>query len=180
MTNSYILETPRLFLREFREEDASFFFELNEDPEVIRYTGDPPFASLEEARQFLLDYDQYRKYGYGRWAVLLRPESDGGSPEWIGWCGLKYISELDETDIGFRLFRRYWGRGYATEAALACLDYGFRELGLRRIVGRVMKENVASVRVLEKIGMEFWKEFDFMEHPGLYFRKDIGRGKTGA
>lgn len=175
MKTNYILETPRLLLREFREEDAPHFFELNEDPEVIRYTGDPPFASVEAARQFLLDYDQYEKHGYGRWAVLLKPES--ARPEWIGWCGLKYIPELDETDVGFRFFRRYWGRGYATEAARACLDYGFGALGLKRIVGRAMKENAASVRVLQKIGMEFWKEFDFMEHPGLYFRKDNG-GQT--
>ena len=76
-----------------------------------------------------------------------------------------------------RFFRRYWGRGYATEAARACLDYGFRILRLKRIVGRVMRENAASVRVLEKIGLEFWKEFDFMEHPGLYFRKDAPAAK---
>ncbi|MCO6490065.1 MAG: GNAT family N-acetyltransferase [Phaeodactylibacter sp.] len=178
MTGKYILETPRLLLREFAEDDAPHFFELNEDPEVVRYTGDPPFASIEEARQFLSDYDQYEKYGYGRWAVLLKAESAGSGPSWIGWCGLKYIPELDETDIGFRFFRRYWGRGYATEAARACLEYGFRELRLKRIVGRVMKENTASVRVLEKIGLEFWKEFDFMEHPGLYFRKDAPGGQT--
>ena len=172
MKVKYILETPRLLLREFGEEDAPHFFELNEDPEVVRYTGDPPFASVEEARQFLLNYDQYRKYGYGRWAVLLKPQDAKGIPTWIGWCGLKYIPELEETDIGFRFYRRYWGQGYATEAARACLDYGFGPLGLNRIVGRAMEENGASVRVLEKIGLEFWKEFDFMEHPGLYFRKD--------
>ena len=177
MKVKYILETPRLLLREFGEEDAPHFFELNEDPEVVRYTGDPPFASVEEARQFLLNYDQYRKYGYGRWAVLLKPEGAGDLPAWIGWCGLKHIPELGETDIGFRFIRRYWGRGYATEAARACLDYGFRILRLKRIVGRVMRENAASVRVLEKIGLEFWKEFDFMEHPGLYFRKDAPAAK---
>ena len=176
MNKGYILETPRLLLREFREADALHFFELNEDPEVIRYTGDLPFASAEEARRFLLDYDRYKKYGYGRWAVLLK-ETEAG-PAWIGWCGLKYIPELNETDIGFRFFRRYWGKGYATEAARACLEYGFRRLGLKRIVGRAMKENGASVRVLEKIGLEFWKEFEFMEHPGLYFRKDNNGGQT--
>lgn len=173
MTNNIIIETPRLLLREFREEDASFFFELNEDPEVVRYTGDPPFGSVEEARQFLRDYGQYEKFGYGRWAVLLKSEEKDGPPAWIGWCGLKYTPELDETDIGFRFFRRYWGQGYATEAARACLDHGFGPLGLRQVVGRVMKGNKASIRVLEKIGMEFWKEFDFAEHPGLYYRKSL-------
>ena len=174
MKENYLLETPRLLLREFRVEDAPYFFELNEDPKVVQYTGDLPFASLEEARRFLQGYDQYEKYGYGRWPVLRKITV----PTWIGWCGLKYIPELDETDIGFRFFRRYWGQGYATEAARACLDYGFRQLELQRIVGRAMKDNIASVRVLEKIGLEFWKEFDFMEHPGLYFRKDRTEWQT--
>jgi len=173
MKNNCIFETPRLLLREFREEDAPYFFDLNEDPEVVRYTGDPPFASLEDARRFLKDYDQYEKYGYGRWAVLIKGQSQGGPPAWAGWCGLKYIPELDETDIGFRFFRRYWGRGYATESARACLEYGFGQLGLKQVVGRVMKDNKASIRVLEKIGMEFWKEFDFEEHPGLYYIKTV-------
>ena len=159
-----ILETPRLLLREFQEEDAPFFYELNEDPEVVRYTGDPPFDSVESARFFLRSYDQYEKYGYGRWAVLLKPNN-----EWIGWCGLKHQPELGETDIGFRFFRRYWGQGYATESARACLDYGFNTLGLKRVVGRAMKDNKASIRVLEKIGLEFWKEFDFEAHPGLLY-----------
>lgn len=160
-----ILETPRLILREFLpDEDAAFFFALNNEPEAIRYTGDPPFESVEAARQFLRHYDQYEKFGYGRWAVLLKPAG-----AWIGWCGLKYTPELAETDIGFRFFPAHWGRGYATEAARACLEYGFHTLGLKRIVGRAMKENKASVRVLEKAGLRCRGEFDFDAHPGLYF-----------
>ncbi len=174
ITEPFIIETTRLLLRPFREEDAPAFFELNEDPEVIRYTGNRPFHDVEEARRFLREYDEYEKYGYGRWAVLLKP-----GREFIGWCGLKYISELQETDLGFRFFQRHWGKGYATEAGRACVDYGFSVLGLAMIVGRAMKENQASIRVLEKCGMAFWKEFDFMEHPGLYFRI-FAPGTSGA
>lgn len=126
-------------------------YRLNADPEVIRYTGDPPFDSVEAAQDFINSYDHYQKYGMGRWTVLRK---DTGT--YLGWCGLKQ-HDAGYVDIGFRFFRAEWGKGYATEAARACLTYGFEELGLNEIVGRAAVENVASVRVLEKLGMEFWK-----------------------
>ncbi|MEK7255175.1 MAG: GNAT family N-acetyltransferase [Bacteroidota bacterium] len=164
--NSFILATPRLLLRELTPADATSFFELNNDPEVIKFTGDPPFSSRESARIFLENYDQYACYGYGRWAVILKETG-----EFLGWCGLKFSPEMGETDIGFRFFRKHWGKGFATEAAAACLDFGFEKLGLEKIVGRAMKENLASVRVLEKIGMQFDGEMIFERHPGVLYSK---------
>ena len=159
-----LLQTPRLQLRPFSIADAPDFFQLNEDPEVIRYTGDRAFRDLKEARHFLQNYDHYQKYGYGRWAVIRR--SDGA---YLGWCGLKYSPNLKETDIGFRFFRSYWGQGYATEAAKVSLDYGLKDLGCPFIVGRAQKANSASIRVLEKIGMQYWKDFVFDGVPGVYY-----------
>ena len=156
--------TPRLQLREMNSMDAPKAFELNNDPEVVRFTGDKPFTSIADAERFIRSYDDYRRFGYGRWAVLLKE-----SNEWIGWCGLKYHPLKDETDIGFRILRRYWNKGYATEASKACLVFGFEQLHLDCIVGRVMKENLASIRVLEKTGMKFWKDHLFHEHPGCYY-----------
>jgi RimJ/RimL family protein N-acetyltransferase len=147
-----ILETPRLSLREMTPGDAENAYLLNLDPEVIRYTGDVPFESVEQARTFLENYDHYRKYGFGRWAVDLKTTG-----EYLGWCGLKYLPESDEHDVGFRFFQKHWGKGYATEAAIACIDLGFRKFNMPFIVGRAMPANSASVRVLEKCGMDFWK-----------------------
>lgn len=147
-----IITTPRLVLREFAMEDAPVLYELNSDPEVMKYTGDPPFASVEEAEEFIRGYDHYRDYGYGRWSVLLRETG-----EFIGWCGLKF-NELGQVDIGFRFFRKDWGKGYATESARATLAYGFDELNLEEIIGRAANANTASIRVLEKLGMEYWKQ----------------------
>jgi RimJ/RimL family protein N-acetyltransferase len=161
---AFILDTPRLLLRQLTEADAPHFFALNAEPEAIRYTGDAPFASEAAARQFLRAYDQYRQYGYGRWAVLSK-----SSGEWLGWCGLKFLPEEGETDIGFRFFPRYWGQGYATEAARACLRYGFEELGLPAIVGRAMVANGASRKVLEKIGMKYEKSIIMEGQPGSYY-----------
>ena len=147
-----IIETNRLILREFEITDAEAMFNLNLDPDVIRYTGDPPFASVESTREFLLNYADYRKNGYGRWAVDLKKDSS-----FIGWCGLK-LHEEGFTDIGFRIFKNQWNKGYMTEAAKATLGYGFKHLGLNEIIGRAALENKASIRVLEKIGMQYWKQ----------------------
>ncbi len=148
-----ILKTKRLYLRELTPDDAKNFHDLNTDPLVTQYTGDPPFENIAAARHFLENYEQYRKYGYGRWAVLLKENE-----EWIGWCGLKYEAEYADTDIGYRFFRKHWGKGYATESAQACLDHGFQKLKLEKIVARAFKENTASINVMEKIGMQFEKE----------------------
>ena len=103
---------------------------------------------------------QYALYNHGRWAVLVKPDL-----QFIGWCGLKARPERDEIDLGYRFIKDAWGKGYATEAAFACLKYGFEQLGLKRIVGRAMPQNVASLRVLEKCGMQYIGEDIVDGHP---------------
>jgi len=154
MPQPVILETPRLLLREMVPEDAPFFFELNADPLVIRYTGDKAFNNLQEALD-ITHYviNQYRENGYGRFMVL---EKESGSP--LGWCGLKYHHDTKETDLGYRFFQTYWGKGYATEASKACVQHGFHQLHLNRIIAQAMLENTASIAVMKKTGMTFLKE----------------------
>ncbi len=147
-----LFETERLILREFEERDSNALFMLNNDPEVLKYTGDPPFQSEKDALSFIRSYDDYRSKGMGRWAVLNKKDHS-----FIGWCGLKK-HEDGMIDLGFRFYRKEWGKGYATESAAACLDFGIRQMGLREIVGRAARENKASIRVLEKIGMKYWKD----------------------
>lgn len=146
--SKYPIETARLFLREWHAGDAEAMYGLNADSEVLRYTGDVPFASVEEARVFIEGYDQYQRHGIGRWAVITRAEQ-----RFIGWCGLKQHSN-GLVDLGFRFYASVWGRGYATEAAQASLQYGHHQLGIKRIVGRASSDNLASHRILEKIGMK--------------------------
>jgi len=160
-----VCETERLILREFDLSDAGEFYALNNDPEVMRYTADRVFATIEESAALIRNYKEYDKTGYGRWTVVLKETN-----EVLGWCGLKYIESVQEVDLGYRLHRRYWNKGYATEASKAALAIGFEHYGLSLIVGRTMTDNLPSRRVLEKIGMDYWKEFDFEEHPGVYYR----------
>lgn len=148
---AYILETKRLQLRPFLPQDGQNLLALNADPEVLRYTGDRPFASLATAKEFVLSYSHYQQHGFGRWAVLLK-----SSDEFLGWCGFKRHSN-GGVDLGYRLLRQHWGKGYATEAAQGCLTYGFEQLKLTSVFSRAAKGNLASVKVMQKLEMDFWK-----------------------
>jgi ribosomal-protein-alanine N-acetyltransferase len=157
-----ILETERLLLREYVEEDAEAFFKLNSDPEVLRFVPDKALLNVEQARQLLIDHPiaDYRKHGFGRGALIIKSTGESASAalrrdEQIGFAGLKYLEELGEVDVAYRLLPTHWGLGLATEVALASVRYGFTDLGLKRIIGLVMPENIASVRVLEKAGLHY-------------------------
>jgi len=160
-----IIETERLYLRQLNVNDADYFYRLNLDKDVLKYTGDKPFFDLNSSKLFLDNYDHYKKFGLGRWAVIYKENS-----EFLGWCGLKFTEERNEYDIGFRFFKKYWNKGYATESAKSCIDYGLGKLQLREIIGRAMKENKASIRVLEKIGLEYNRDFDFEGNKGVIYK----------
>ena len=149
-----ILQSERLLFREFTTDDAQLIYTLNSDPEVIKYVHEEPITDLNTALSNITNriLPQYTQYGYGRWAVYLK-----NTNEFIGWCGLKYRPERKETDLGYRFLRSTWGKGYATEAATASLKYGFEELQLLSISAMVHIENLASLKVLEKCGMQFSK-----------------------
>lgn len=162
---NFILETERLYLRAFDLSDAEKFYELNLNPNVIKFTGNSAFKNIEEAKSFLEDYNDYKINGYGRWAVINKT-----SNQFIGWCGLKYNEIENETDIGFRFFEKEWNKGYATESSTACLKYGFEILKLHRIIGRAMKENKASIKVLEKIGLTYESDCMFENNEAVIYK----------
>lgn len=159
-----IIKTERLYLRELTPADATSFYQLNLDPEVIQFTGDEPFASVNAAQEFLENYMEYKKHGYGRWAVCLLENN-----AFIGFCGLKYHPKEALTELGFRIFKNYWNQGYATESALGCLDYGFKNLGLKAIYAHAHRKNKASDRVLNKIGFQRIKSITYDEQPAYLY-----------
>ncbi len=149
-----VLETERLYLREFTLDDAQLLIDLNSNPNVTRYTGDGLVKDLEEAKRILTDIilPQY-KNKLGRWAVHLKTTN-----EFIGWCGLKFIEEDNEVDLGYRFFEDHWGKGYAFEAAKATMDYGVNILKTKKIIARAAKDNHASLNVIKKLGMVYFKD----------------------
>jgi ribosomal-protein-alanine N-acetyltransferase len=163
--SEYIIETTRCRLREMRPNDAYDVFRLNQHPDVYRFTTDAPFASEDEAKKFIESYNAYRKYGYGRWAVELKSNRN-----FIGWCGLKFHPEENEVDVGYRLLPEFWGNGFAPETGTACIEYGF-DNGLKRIVARIHKENIRSIKVVAKMGMTYEKDLIYDGVPWLNYVK---------
>lgn len=172
-----ILETDRLLLRKYVEEDAEAFLELNSDPRVLRFVPDTALLDLEQARQILVDHPMadYRKHGFGRGACILK-----NNGQQIGFAGLKYLEELGEVDVAYRLLPDYWGQGLATEAALASVRYGFDQLGLKRIIGLAMPENLASIRVLEKAGLRYAEEVSFLGHRFSKYTIDAASAESAS
>jgi RimJ/RimL family protein N-acetyltransferase len=153
------LETEHLVLRRFAHDDVDNLVELDGDPEVMRYiTGGRP-TSRDEIQSdvlpaFLGYYERYP--GYGFWAAV---ERSTGS--FIGWFHFRAAKGAPpgEVELGYRLRRSAWGKGYATEGSRALIDRGFSELGVQRVVAFTMVVHVASRRVMEKAGLKFVRTF---------------------
>ncbi len=153
------LATERLVLRRFTEDDVSNLVELDGDPEVMRFVnGGRPTSRAEIEDDVLPAFlDHYERYaGAGFWAAIEKPTG-----LFVGWFHLRPADGAPpgEVELGYRLRRSAWGKGYATEGARAVVDQGFTELGVERIVASTMVVNVASRRVLEKAGLRFVRVF---------------------
>lgn len=149
-----ILETKRLLLRQVTFEDAEFVLELLNEPAFIQNIADRGVRTLDDARNYISDriIGSYEKFGFGMYLVNLK---NTGEP--AGLCGLVKREGLDDVDIGYAFLSQYWSNGYATEAALAVKEYAKNTIGLKRLVAITDPANQGSVRVLEKIGLEFEK-----------------------
>ena len=131
--------------------------------------------SLDDAHRVLREapLSDYEAYGYGRLACI-----EKASGTLIGFCGLKYLEEMEEVDLGYRFLPDYWGKGYASESSQAVMAYGRESLGLEQIIGLVHPENIASARVLTKVGMRFRRQItlpDFADEVDLYVWRRLAR-----
>lgn len=153
------LETERLILRRFAADDVDNLVELDADPDVMRFiNGGRPTPREEIETEFLPAFlGYYERYaGYGFWAAV---EKATGS--FLGWFHFRPERDAppDEVELGYRLRRSAWGKGYATEGSRALIEKGFAELGVRRVFATTMVVNVASRRVMEKAGLRFVRIF---------------------
>lgn len=159
-TAETVLETERLILRHLDIGDAAFIVSLLNEPAFLQYIGDRQVRSIDDAVGYILKGPaaSYRRHGFGLDLVQLK--SDGSK---IGICGLIQRDYLPHPDIGYAFQEKYWFKGYGVEAASGVLQHARLVLGLPRILAITAEENVASIRVLEKIGLGFEKHF---EQPG--------------
>jgi RimJ/RimL family protein N-acetyltransferase len=147
-----VLETKRLILRWFTPDDASFVYELLNEPAWKRYIGDRGIDSVEAARDYIetVPIASYRRHGFGLFAVELKANGT-----LVGMCGLIKRNVLKDVDIGFALVSRFEGHGLAHEAAAATLVYSRNTLGLDRVVAITSLDNERSARLLERLGMRY-------------------------
>jgi ribosomal-protein-alanine N-acetyltransferase len=164
------IETERLIMRDLTEQDTQGMFELDSEPEVHTYLGNNPIKTLNEAeKNIAFIKEQYEKNGIGRWAVIEKKTGD-----FIGWSGFKLITDVVNNrtqfyDLGYRFIKKAWGKGYATETAIASLDFGFNQLNQKEICAIADIENLASNRILQKIGMSKVNKFDYENLPHNFY-----------
>jgi RimJ/RimL family protein N-acetyltransferase len=158
-----VIENPRLKIRWLEDGDAAFIYTLVNDPTWIRYIGDKNVSNLEDAKTYIETgpLEMYRNLGFGLNQVSLKQD---GTP--IGICGLLKRETLTDVEIGFAFLPEFRRQGYAFEAATAVLEYGRIKLGISRIVAILTPDNLASRKLLCKLGFEF--ENSFQKEPNLY------------
>jgi ribosomal-protein-alanine N-acetyltransferase len=146
-----LLETARLRLRPFQLDDASALFAYACDPEIARLGMWSPLTTLEECHEEIVEMiEGYRRGGQWSWAIEIKEDQT-----MIGRCDLlKYRQQHRNAEIGYALARHAWGKGYATEAIHALIRFAFSQLALHRLEALVFPFNMASLRVLEKVGMQ--------------------------
>ncbi len=150
------IETARLLLRPWTMADSEAWFQLLQEPDILRYfpdTSPPPRHKAEAYIEHHLRH--WEQFGYGHWAVVT-PIDEAV----IGWNGLEYLPSLEQVEVAYLLSQRAWGRGYATEAARAAVRFGFETAALPAIIGLVHPDNAASIRVLEKCGLTYSDEIE--------------------
>ena len=153
-----IIETERLVLCRLTPYDVDFIFKLLNDPSWIQFIGDRGIRTIENAKDYIITGPMfsYNKHGFGLWLTKLK---DTQTP--IGMCGLIKRDSLEDIDIGFAFLPEYTGKGYAYEAAKATLQYAKKELELKRIVAITNQDNVKSIALLKKLGLDYEKLIDF-------------------
>jgi|MGYP000735870297 [ribosomal protein S5]-alanine N-acetyltransferase len=159
------VETKRLILREILPTDIDGLFELDSDPEVHKYLGNKPIKDKTQIVDIInFIRQQYIDNGIGRWAIIDKKTND-----FIGWTGLKLVTELTNNhqnyyELGYRLIKRYWGQGIATETALASLKFAFDKLKTDEVYAIADCTNNGSNKILQKVGLQFIETFD---HNGI-------------
>ena len=161
MSYGAILETPRLLLRRHVMEDTDALEKVLGDPVAMEFY--PAALDRRGVEEWITkNVARYQSDGFGKWAVVLK-----STGEVVGSCGcaLQEVEGRNEIEVGYNMRRDLWGRGYATEAARACMEYGFTRLGARRVISMIRPTNIASRRVAEKNGLAcekiiFWRDYD--------------------
>ncbi|QSB28263.1 GNAT family N-acetyltransferase [Flavobacterium sp. CLA17] len=164
------IETERLLLREFLLSDVEGMFELESNPNVHTYLGNKPITHIGESLAYIeFVQQQYKDFGTGRWAVILKETN-----EFLGWSGIKFITteinnHKDFYEIGYRFIEKHWGKGYATEAGKAFIDYAFKVMKAEYLYAYANAGNENSRRILEKLGLQYVNSFEYEGESDVWY-----------
>lgn len=167
MTAPFQLETPRLILRPWSDADFSALAAIHADPDVMRYIGHGRPRGLEKVRESLArNIEGQNRCGYCMWAIVHKDDS-----QLAGSCGLRDFPD-GAVETGWLLARKYWGQGLATEAARRAQQHAFETLGIRRLCAIAHPPNLASRRIMEKLGMHYVKNMEYDNVDVVYYAVD--------
>ena len=159
------VETERLLLRQFTIDDLDDLYFIYSHPDLSKYLSNEQPLRLDQTRAAINSIiESWQQHKFGVWAVVYKKHR-----KLIGHCGLKFLENTPEVQIGYLLLKDYWRRGLGTEAAAAVLKYGFEVVKLERIVAIAKPENIASRRVMEKIGMKYEKDAYYYDNDVVYY-----------
>jgi ribosomal-protein-alanine N-acetyltransferase len=164
------IETERLLLRELLLSDVDGMFELDSNPKVHLFLGNKPVKDIEESLDQIKNIQQqYKDFGIGRWAVILKETN-----EFLGWSGIKFIrneinNHKDFYEIGYRFIEKHWGKGYATEAGKAFINYAFNVMKVEAVYAYADAGNENSRKILEKLGLQYVNSFEYEEELEVWY-----------
>jgi ribosomal-protein-alanine N-acetyltransferase len=164
-------------LRPIQADDFDVLAGIWSDTEVTRFLPSQGVAiAPERTKETLAAFlEHWEKFGYGVWAII-----ENRSRRMIGYCGLRYLTDLDETEVLYGLAKEYWGKGIATAVAEAAVQFGFERAGLQRIIALAFPANHASRRVMEKVGLRYKKHVEVFGLRAVYYSVEARKYQKNA
>jgi len=165
--NKIIVETERLILREFSLNDFDALFKIYSNPDIMKFYPDP--YSKDKMNELISRYiEHYKSFGHSLWAMILKSENT-----LIGDCGIirQIINDEPENEIGYHLHSNYWHQGYATEAAMACKNLGFKQFKYKKLISLIRPVNIPSINLAKRIGFKLLKEEFIFNYNHLVYGK---------
>ncbi|MEM9510149.1 MAG: GNAT family N-acetyltransferase [Cyanobacteria bacterium P01_E01_bin.35] len=168
-SNVLQIDIDNFIMRSLKNSDLDDLAEIWADPEVTRFLPSRGLPiSRENTKKSLQSFiEHWQQREYGIWAII-----DNSSLRMIGYCGLRYLDELDEVEILYGLAKTYWGREITTKAAEAAINYGFKVVELERVIAMVLPDNIASIKVIENAGLQYEKQIHLFGLDVLYYSRN--------
>lgn len=160
------IESDRLKFNVINQNDIEFFYQYYSDPDLTKFLpSGEPYPKNKVVELLYNRIKHWDKYHFGTYLLSLK-----SSGENIGYCGLEYAQDTEFIDIRYGITTEHWGKGFAKEASIRCIEHGFNDLCLSMIYGAAVPENIASIEILKKIGMQPYKDGNFYDDVVEYFK----------